>query len=38
VVNADAEEVVVANQHGEDSKNQDGIKFQYITGVPSGVV
>ncbi|CAC9654854.1 TrlF family AAA-like ATPase [bacterium endosymbiont of Bathymodiolus sp. 5 South] len=31
VVNADAEEVVVANQHGEDSKNQDGIKFQYIT-------
>jgi hypothetical protein len=26
------EEVVVANQHGEDSKNQDGIKFQYITG------
>ena len=32
VVNADAEEVIVANQHGEDSKNQDDIKFQYITG------
>ena len=32
VVNADAEEVIVANQHGEDSKNKDGIKFQYITG------
>ena len=32
VVNADAEEVIVANQHGEDSKNQDDIQFQYITG------
>lgn len=32
VVNADAEEVIVANQHGEDSKNHDGIKFQYISG------
>lgn len=32
VVNADAEEVIVANQHGEDSKNKDGIKFQYISG------
>lgn len=32
VVNADAEEVIVANQHGEDSKNNDGIKFQYISG------
>jgi len=32
VVNADAEEVIVANQNGEDSKNQDNIKFQYITG------
>ena len=32
VVNADAEEVIVANQHGEDSKNQDDIKFQYISG------
>ena len=32
VVNADAEEVIVANQHGEDSKNQNNIKFQYITG------
>lgn len=32
VVNSDAEEVIVANQHGEDSKNQDCIKFQYTTG------
>jgi len=32
VVNADAEEVIIANQHGEDSKNNDGIKFQYISG------
>lgn len=32
VVNADAEEVIVANQHGEDAKNQNCIKFQYITG------
>ncbi|MCZ6804836.1 MAG: hypothetical protein O7D86_13135 [Proteobacteria bacterium] len=32
VVNGDAEEVIVANQHGEDSKNQDDIKFQYISG------
>lgn len=32
VVNADAEEVIVANQHGEDSKNQDDIQFQYISG------
>jgi predicted ATPase len=32
VVNADAEQVIVANQHGENSKNNDGIKFQYITG------
>ena len=32
VVNGDAEEVIVANQHGEDSKNQDDIQFQYISG------
>jgi len=32
VVNADAEEVIVANQHGEDSKNQSDIKFQYVSG------
>lgn len=32
VVNADAEEVIVANQHGEDSKNKDDIQFQYISG------
>lgn len=32
VVNADAEEIIVANQNGEDSKNKDEIKFQYTTG------
>ncbi len=32
VVNADAEEVIVANQHGDDSKNSNDIKFQYISG------
>lgn len=32
VVNADAEEVIVANQHGNDSKNEHGIKFQYNSG------
>ena len=32
VVNADAEEVIVANQHGEDSKNKDDVQFQYISG------
>ena len=32
VVNADAEEVIVANQHGKDSINKNQIKFQYISG------
>lgn len=32
VVNADAEKVIVANQHGKDSKNKNDIKFQYISG------
>lgn len=32
VVNADAEEVIVANQHGNDSKNEKDIKFQYLSG------
>lgn len=32
VVNGDAEEVIVANQHGEDSKNEDDVQFQYISG------
>lgn len=32
VVNADAEQIIVANQHGENSKNHENIKFQYITG------
>ena len=32
VVNADAEEVVVANQHGSDSKNKNDIQFQYVSG------
>jgi len=32
VVNADAEEVIVSNQHGDNSKNHNGVKFQYISG------
>jgi len=32
VVNADAEEVIVSNQHGNDSKNHGAIKFQYVSG------
>lgn len=32
VVNADAEEVIIANQHGEDTPNKGGVKFQYISG------
>lgn len=32
VVGADAENVIVANQHGEDSPNNNGIKFQYVNG------
>lgn len=32
VVSADAEQVIVANQHGKDSPNKGGIKFEYATG------
>lgn len=32
VVGADAENVIVANQHGTDSLNENGMKFQYING------
>lgn len=32
VVSADAENVIVANQHGDDSPNENGDKFQYING------
>lgn len=32
VVSADAENVIVANQNGNDSLNKDSIKFQYING------
>ncbi|QUH26150.1 TrlF family AAA-like ATPase [Serpentinicella alkaliphila] len=32
VVGADAEQVIVANQHGENSKNTNGLKFQYVAG------
>ena len=32
VVGADAEEVIVANQNGVSTPNQDGIKFEYLTG------
>ena len=32
VVSADAENVIVANQEGNDSHNRDGIRFQYVNG------
>ena len=32
MVSADAENVIVANQEGKNSKNRDGVKFQYING------
>ena len=32
VVSADAENVIVANQEGNDSHNRDGMRFQYING------
>ena len=32
VVGADSENVIVANQHGNNSVNRDGIKFQYLNG------
>ena len=32
VVSADAENVIVANQDGNDSHNRDGIRFQYVNG------
>lgn len=32
VVGADAENVIVANQHSDDSPNIDGIQFDYING------
>ncbi len=32
VIGADAEEVIVANQNGDSTKNENDIKFQYTTG------
>lgn len=32
VVSADAEQIIVANQHGEKNLNADGSKFQYVLG------
>lgn len=32
VVSADAENVIVANQEGNNSHNRDGIRFQYVNG------
>ncbi len=32
VVSADAEQIIVANQHGEKNLNADGYKFQYVSG------
>lgn len=32
VVGADAEQVIVANQHGDDTPNEECVKFQYYSG------
>lgn len=32
VVGADSEQVIVANQHGDDRKNKDNQKFDYLSG------
>ncbi|WP_394344425.1 AAA family ATPase [Aggregatimonas sangjinii] len=32
VVGADSEQVIVANQNGVDTKNENGAKFQYVSG------
>lgn len=32
VVSADAEEIIVANQHGKTSENENCVKFDYISG------
>lgn len=32
VVGADSEEVIIANQHGKNTPNENGIKFQYLCG------
>lgn len=32
VVGADSEEVIIANQNGKNSPNENGIKFQYLSG------
>lgn len=32
VVSADAEQIIVANQHGTNAKNKNGKKFEYVTG------
>ncbi len=32
VVGADAEEIVVANRHGDDRKNRNNLTFDYLTG------
>ena len=32
VVGADAENIIIANQHNEKEKNRDSVKFQYVNG------
>lgn len=32
VIGADSEEIIVANRHGDDRKNKDGMTFEYLTG------
>ena len=32
VIGADSEQIIVANRHGEDRKNEDGLLFNYLSG------
>ena len=32
VIGADSEQILVANRHGEDRKNEDGMQFNYLSG------
>jgi hypothetical protein len=32
VIGADSEQIIVANRHGEDRKNEDGLQFNYCSG------
>ena len=32
VIGSDSEQVIIANRHGTDRKNEDGRQFNYLTG------